>query len=93
MLLVYRTALAGITALALFLSGGNAVAAEVPRMTAAELNARLGEPGLVVVDTRIAADWSSSTAQIQGAVRRDPTTVAAWAGEYGQEQTLVVYCA
>ena len=93
MILVYRTAIVGIIALALFLPVRNAVAAEVPRMTVAELNARLGEPELVVVDTRTAADWSSSAALIQGAVRRDPTTVAAWAGEYGHEQTLVVYCA
>ena len=82
-----------ITALALFLAAGSAVAADAPRMTIEALNARLGEPELVVIDTRAAGDWGSSAAQIRGAVRRDPNAVAAWAEEYEWGQTIVAYCA
>lgn len=90
---VHRTAVVGIMVLAFLMAAGAAVAASVPRITVAELNDRLGEPGLVVVDTRTAGDWSSSAAQIRGAVRRDPNSVAAWAEEYGRGQTIVAYCA
>ena len=81
------------TGLALFLAAGSAVAAGAPRMTIEELNSRLGETELVVVDTRRAGDWSSSAAQIKGAVRRNPSAVAAWAEEYERGQTIVAYCA
>ena len=81
------------TVLALFLAAGSAVAADAPRMTIEELNSRLGEPGLVVVDTRRTGDWDSSATQIKGAVRRNPSSVAAWADEYERGQTIVAYCA
>jgi hypothetical protein len=80
-------------ALTCLLAVGGAMAADAPRMSTGDLHARLGEPGLVVVDARSAGDWNSSTAMIKGAVRRDPTSVAAWAEEYQRGQTIVAYCA
>jgi predicted sulfurtransferase len=68
-------------------------ATDAPRMSGQELNARLGEPGLVVIDTRAAGDWGSSATQVKGAVRRDPNAVASWADEYDRGQTIVAYCA
>ncbi|MDF1553736.1 MAG: hypothetical protein P1P84_11770 [Deferrisomatales bacterium] len=88
-----RATLFWATALSCFLAVGGAIAADAPRMTIAELNSRLGESGLVVVDVRAAGDWESSTTQIRGAVRRDPNAVAAWADEYERGQTIVAYCA
>ena len=82
-----------VTAFALLLTAGSAVATDAPRMTVEELNSRLGAPKLVVIDTRKARDWGSSATQIKGAVRRDPKAVASWAEEYERTQTIVVYCA
>ena len=79
--------------LALVLAAGGSIAADVPRMSVDELNSRLGEPGLAVIDTRSAGDWGSSSEQVKGAVRRNPSAVAAWAEEYERGQTIVAYCA
>ena len=65
----------------------------VPRMSTDELKSRLGEPGLVVLDSRSSRDWDSSTDKIVGAVRADPSDVEQWAGNYDSGMTLVVYCA
>jgi rhodanese-related sulfurtransferase len=65
---------------------------QVARMTKGELNSRMGSPDLVVVDVRGRSDWEASGTKILGAVREDPTDVAAWAPGYGKEQTIVLYC-
>lgn len=77
----------------LALLAGVAVAAEAPRMTKEELKGLLGDPALVVIDTRLGGDWDSSDAKIPGAVRESPTAVAAWAAKYPKDKTIVLYCA
>jgi hypothetical protein len=69
-----------------------AVGGEVARMTKEELKSRMGSPNLVVVDVRGRSDWESSGTKILGAVREDPSDVAAWAPGYRTEQTIVLYC-
>ena len=44
-------------------------AGDVPRMQVDELNARLGDPTLVVIDVRAAGDWEASSTKIKGAIR------------------------
>ena len=66
---------------------------DAPRMGKEELKARLGEPGLVVIDVRRDQDWDGSARKIAGAVREDPGALEKWAEKYPKEQTLVLYCA
>jgi len=69
------------------------VAAGAPTITPEELNAKLGEPDLIIVDVRRAGHWEASDRKIAGAVREDPQDVEGWAGKYAQDKTLVLYCA
>jgi len=69
-----------------------AVAASVPRMTTDELNSRLGEEHLVVLDARTSGDYQRATQKIAGSVRVDPANVGSWYKDYGKEQTIVLYC-
>jgi hypothetical protein len=64
-----------------------------PRISTAELNAKLGATYLVILDVRSFGDWEASDTKIKGAVREDPEAVQSWAGKYSQKKTLVLYCA
>ena len=66
---------------------------DVPRMPIGELNARLGDPALVVIDVRQAADWEASPVKIKGAIREDFRNVSDWASNYPKDKTIVLYCA
>ncbi len=65
----------------------------VSRMTTEELNGRLGEPDLVVVDVRARGDWDQSGRKIKGAVRVEPRDAGFLPDKYGKDKTLVFYCA
>jgi hypothetical protein len=80
------------TVLVLALAVGTALAAEIPRMSVDDLAGRLGDPQLSVIDARSTRDWDSAELIVRGAQRRYPGTVAAWAGEYRRDQTIVLYC-
>ena len=67
-------------------------AANIPRMSTDDLKSRLGEPGLVVLDSRSGSDWERASQKIVGAVRVDPRETEKWAGDYSKEQTIVLYC-
>jgi hypothetical protein len=67
---------------------------EVPKMTKEELKSLLGNPGVIIVDVRIAADWKRSDSKIKGAIREDPEKdYRRWASKYPKDKTLVFYCA
>ncbi len=65
----------------------------VARMAAEDLKARLGEPGLTILDVRAPGDWEGSDRMVKGAVRENPTATAEWAPKYAKGDTLVLYCA
>ena len=67
-------------------------AGEVPRMQVDELNARLGDSSLVVIDVRTAGDWEGSSAKIKGAIREAGKSVSDWASNYSKDKTIVLYC-
>jgi rhodanese-related sulfurtransferase len=67
--------------------------ADVARITAEELKAKLGDPDVIILDVRRAGDWEASDQKIQGAAREDPEAVQSWAGNYPHEKTFVLYCA
>ena len=67
-------------------------AGDVPRMQVDELNARLGDPSLVVIDVRAAGDWEGSSTKIKGAIREAGKSVSDWASNYSEDKTIVLYC-
>jgi hypothetical protein len=88
----WRTLLAVVVALVFV--GGSVAHLEgqsVPRMSVDELNDRLGESSLVVLDVRSEFDWSRSQAKIAGAVREAPGRID-WAEKYSRNDILVLYC-
>jgi rhodanese-related sulfurtransferase len=66
---------------------------EAPRISTEELKTLLGSGDLVLLDARTAKDWKKSDIKIVGAVRVDPKDVNSWAGDYGKDQKIILYCA
>ena len=63
-------------------------------ITASVLQAALASPAPpLVVDVRRAPAFRAATEVVAGALRRDPATVASWAGELPGGRAVVVYCA
>ena len=86
--------LALLAVLAVFIACTNIQSAgDVPRIAKDELKAKLGSPGLLLLDVRAAGDWEKSNEKIIGAVRMDPQAVDAWADTLPKDKEIVVYCA
>jgi hypothetical protein len=83
--------LAGVALLSL--SPYTIAMAGTPKITAEELNTKLSDPDVAIIDVRRAGHWKGSDQKILGAVRGDPKDVEGWAGNYAQDKTLVLYCA
>ena len=83
--------IAGVAVLSLL--PNRVVAAGAPQITADELNAKIGDTDVVIIDVRRAGHWQGSDQKITGAVREDPKDVKGWAGNYAHDKTLVLYCA
>ena len=75
---------------ALALLGGCAIPT-LQKMSIADLNTQLNDPGITIIDVRDNRDWQKSTLKIRGAVREDPMRVASWAGKYTKDARLVLY--
>ena len=82
-----------IAATLLLVTAFSASADNVPRMSTDELNARLGEADLTVLDVRGSWDWAPAEARIVGAHRVNPGAPAEWAGNYPMDNPIVLYCA
>ncbi len=67
-----------------------ASAAEVPRISVDELNMRLGEPDLLILDVRGGQDQADK--QIVGSERVNPGSVNQWAANYPRDKVIVLYC-
>jgi rhodanese-related sulfurtransferase len=68
-------------------------ATEVPRISTDDLNLRLGDADLVVLDVRSNPDWQQSDKKIVGSERVNPGTADQWASHYSKEKDIVLYCA
>ena len=66
---------------------------DVPRMTVDELNTRLDEPGLIILDVRQDKDWATSDFKIKYAIYADPNAYDEWGAAYPRHQPIVLYCA
>jgi len=88
------TTFLGLTFLLLFAFAMPAYGADdAPRISTEELQAMLGSSDLVLLDARSARDWKKSDIKIAGSVRIDPDDVNSWAGNYGKDQKIILYCA
>jgi hypothetical protein len=67
-------------------------AADVPKMSKEELQPKLGNPDVIIIDNRTDHDWTGSRSKIKGAVREDPTQILAWVDKYPKDKTFVFYC-
>ena len=68
-------------------------ALNAPRMSTHDLKDGLGNPQVVIIDTRLPSDWTASEGMIAGSVREDPGDVDSWAKKYSKDMTIVTYCA
>ena len=62
--------------------------AAVPRISIDELNMRLGESDLVILDVR----QDQADEQIVGSERVNPGSVNQWAGNFPKDKVFVLYC-
>jgi rhodanese-related sulfurtransferase len=69
------------------------MAGDVKMMGIAELKARIGNPGTLILDVRADSHWASSDRKIKGALRVDPDNFNSWAGIFPTSRTIVFYCA
>jgi rhodanese-related sulfurtransferase len=83
-----------LTALAMVALAVSALAAgsDVARMTTEELEARLGEDGLTVVDSRLTHQFEAAKTKVKGAVRGDPGEIEQWSAKLDKDKPVVVYC-
>ena len=65
----------------------------VPAMSKEELKSVLGDPSLVIVDVRSAADWNGEERKIKGSLRVDPSLADSLMKTYSKDKTFVFYCA
>jgi len=68
-------------------------AQDVPRISRDELKAKLGSPGVLLIDVRADSDWGMSNEKITGAVRMDPATVDTWVATLPKDKEMILYCA
>jgi len=80
------------TAVLVFVMSFAAIADSVPRMSADELKAQLGEDGPFILDVRANRDWTGSKDKIVGAERVETGNVNQWADNYAKEKPIVLYC-
>lgn len=88
----YLFRLASLAMIFLLVASSAAFAVSVPRTTVDELNSRLGEENLVVLDVRSPRDWGMSNVKILGSQRVPSGGVSEWAKGYSKEKTIVLYC-
>lgn len=65
---------------------------EVPRMTTDELNDRLEDPDIIIIDIRDRGHWEESKVKIKGAIREDPYDPDSWSDKYPKDKTIITYC-
>ncbi|CAB1068701.1 hypothetical protein JY97_02485 [Alkalispirochaeta odontotermitis] len=63
----------------------------VPRISADQLNQRLGSPETAIIDVRKPRNWWRTSKKILTARREDPSKVDQWAPKYSKNQTLIFY--
>ena len=71
----------------------SAFGAKAPRIEKDALNARIGQPDVIVLDVRALTDWLLTREKIKGAVRENPKNFNEWYGKYPKGKTIVLYCA
>jgi hypothetical protein len=65
----------------------------IAKITKEELNGKLDDPDVVIVDVRLGKDWKASESKIKGALRVEPGNVLSLTDKYPKDKMLVFYCA
>lgn len=78
----------GAIVLASFIAGADDI-----RVTKEELQKKLKDNSVVIVDVRTGQDWSASEFKIDRSVRVRLDEVNTLASKYSKDRTLVFYCA
>jgi predicted sulfurtransferase len=76
-----------------YLVAAAASSAEAPRMDMDELNAKLDNPEVLIIDVRSYTDWLLSSDKIKGAVRENYRDFDGWSAKYPKDKAIVLYCA
>lgn len=63
-----------------------------PRISKEELNIRLDDPSLSILDVRWTNHWEKSAIKIKGAIRENPDDVTNWFRRYTTSKTIALYC-
>jgi hypothetical protein len=63
---------------------------DVPRMSVDELNSRLNDPSLTIIDVRAPGDWNSSSTKVKGSVRETIDKIEEWAPRYAKDKNIVL---
>ena len=64
---------------------------EIPRITAKQTKALLGDPDVAIIDVRLVEEWRYSDQMISQAVHEDPMDMGAWAHKYKKDHTVILY--
>ena len=70
-----------------------AASVKVQRISTEDLNARLDDTDVTIIDVRAQRHWDESNYKIKGAIREDPRDSGSWASKYDRAKTIVLYCA
>ena len=68
-------------------------ASDIQRISTEELNSKLGQSDLAVVDVRTGGDWNKSDKMIVSAIRSDANDIRPLLSKLAKDQTIVLYCA
>jgi hypothetical protein len=89
------------TAVILFigLTSGNPCVGEIQeqqvtkfrKMSKTDLQSKLNDPDIVLLDVRIDLQWRVSEYKLPGAVHEDPKDVASWSKKYPKDKKMILY--
>jgi len=66
--------------------------AAVPAVTPQELNEKLDNFSVIILDARSGHDWNISKKKIKGAIRAAAADYEQWKNIHPKEATIILYC-
>ena len=86
-------ALVGLLVVGFVLPRGAFSTDKVPRMTKEQLLPLMNNPGVIILDARVAREWKESPTKIKGAIRIDAReNLKTLLDTLPRDKTLVFYC-
>lgn len=82
-----------VAAMLLSLASCASATSHIQRVDKDTLKSWLDNSQVEIIDVRTNQDWEASDKKIKGALRQDPTKVAAWMSTLPKDKKIVLYCA